>query len=440
MSKPEVLIVGAGLAGLCCARRLKQEGISFQIVDASDAVGGRVRTDLHDGFLLDRGFQVLQTAYPEALAQLDYDSLGLRPFVSGALVRHNGRFHRMTDPWRERGTFLTNLMSPVTHFGDKFRIWQLRRDVLRKSIEQIFDSPETSTRQALTQRRFSRRAIDRFFKPFLGGVTLDSKLAVSSRMLEFAFKMFTEGDAALPAGGMKAIPEQLAAGLGENVIQFYQRVISVAQGRLQMASGAVLEADSIVIATEGPEAARLLGYVRPVSSRSVCCLYFAAKEPPVHEPILLLSGSARGPINNVVVSNLVAPTYAPDGDYLISVTILGMPGRDDQTVVTQVRAQLKRWFGLVAEEWRWLRMYRIEHGLPVIASIEPYKTARVTPGLYVCGDHRSTPSIQGAMESGRLAAETLIRDLRGEPDPVTDREARARTKAELLARRDEDDD
>lgn len=427
------------MAGLCCARQLQKAGVSFRIVDASDAPGGRVRTDTLDGFLLDRGFQVLQTAYPEALAQLDYAALNLHPFVNGAMVRHNGSFYRMTDPWRENGTFLANAMSPATHFRDKFRMWQLRRDVMSRSIDEIFDAPETSTRQALLRRGFSRRATDRFFKPFLGGVMLDSKLAVSSRMFEFAFKMFSEGDAALPAAGMQAIPDQLAAALPEGAIQFHQKVETVAPGRLQMADGAVLEADSIVVATEGPEASRLLGYERTVPSRSVCCLYFAAKEPPVDEPILVLSGSTRGPINNVAVSNLVAPGYAPKGEFLISVTILGMPGRENESVVTQVRSQMKRWWGLVAEEWRFLRMYRIEHGLPVMASMDPFRTARVKPGLYACGDHRSTPSIHGAMESGRLAAETLIRDLKGEPDPVSERDRLAQARADEHARRKEDD-
>ncbi|HEY3442164.1 MAG TPA: NAD(P)/FAD-dependent oxidoreductase [Paludibaculum sp.] len=440
MNKPDVLIVGAGLAGLCCARQLHKEGVSFQIVDASDAVGGRVRTDKQDGFLLDRGFQALQTAYPEALAQLDYDSLSLHPFVNGAMVRHNGSFHRMTDPWREAGTFLANAMSPVTHFRDKFRMWQLRRDVMRMSIDEIFDSPETSARQALLRRGFSRRATDRFFKPLLGGAMLDPKLVVSSRMLEFVFKMFSEGDVALPAAGMQAIPDQLAAALPQGSIQFHQKVKAVGPGRLDMADGALLEANSIVVATDGPEASRLLGSDRTVPSRSVCCLYFAAKEPPLDEPILVLSGSTRGPINNVAVLNLVAPSYAPKGEFLISVTILGMPSRDDQAVVTQVRSQMKRWWGLVAEEWRLLRMYRIEHGLPVMASIDPFRTARVKPGLYACGDHRSTPSFQGAMESGRLAAETLIRDLKGEPDPVTERDLRARARADEQARREADDD
>jgi phytoene dehydrogenase-like protein len=417
MSNPEVLIVGAGLAGLCCARKLHREGIGFRILEASDAVGGRVRTDSVDGFQLDRGFQVLLTAYPEALAELDYDALELCAFAPGAMVRHEGRFYRVSDPWREPGAFLSNLFSPIGHLGDKFRTASLRRDVMRHSMEQIFAGEESSTLSALKRRRFSRRMIDRFFKPFIGGVMMDPKLAASSRMLEFIFKMFAEGDAAVPARGMQAIPAQLASALPAESIAFNHRVHSLQLGQVKLTTGETLPARAVVVAAEGPEAARLLGYERAVSSRSVCCLYFSAREAPVDEPVLVLSGSSRGPINNLAVMNVVAPGYAPAGEFLISVTVMGWPSRDDQTLVNMVRGQLKRWYGLVAQEWRLVRIYRIEHGQPVVSPMELRPNPRLAPGLYVCGDHRSVPSIQGAMESGRLAAESLLRELRGEPEP-----------------------
>lgn len=417
MSKPDVLIVGAGLAGLCCARKLLQEGVSSLILEASDGPGGRVRTDSYDGFLLDRGFQVLLTGYPEALAQLDYEALNLCAFVPGSLVRQDGRFFRITDPWREPGTMMSNLFSPVGGLMDKFRLSRLRNHVLNRSIEQIFEAEEMSTMQALVRRRFSRRMIDRFFRPFLGGVLLDQKLAASSRMFEFVFQMFAAGDAAVPAAGMQAIPNQLAASLPRDSIAYQQRVHSVGRKFVKLMSGEVLHADNVVIATEGPEASRLLGYDRGLSSRSVCCLYFSCREAPVEEPILVLGGGSRGPINNLAVMNMVSPSYAPEGDNLISVTVVGWPTRDDQTLVQMVRGQLKRWYGLVAQEWRLLRIYRIEHALPVTYPMTWQQAPRVTPGLFVCGDHRATPSIQGAMESGRLAAESLVRDLRGEPDP-----------------------
>jgi phytoene dehydrogenase-like protein len=176
MSQADVVIVGAGLAGLCCARKLAAEGVSFQIVEASDGVGGRVRTDEHEGFLLDRGFQVLLTAYPEAQAELDYDALRLCGFATGVFVRKEGRFFRLTDPNRGGG-YLANLFSPVGTMLDKFRVSRLRTDLLRTPIEEIFENPEISARQALLMRRFSQRLNAEWFRPLFGGAMLDSNLA-----------------------------------------------------------------------------------------------------------------------------------------------------------------------------------------------------------------------------------------------------------------------
>lgn len=417
MAKTEVLIVGAGLAGLACARRLHKEGVECRIVEASDAPGGRVRTDAMDGFLLDRGFQVLLTAYPEAIEQLNYDALELCGFISGALVRYEGRFHRMMDPWRERGAWIENLFSPVGKLGDKLRMASLRGDVLRKSVDDIFAQPETSALQCLKKRRFSSRIRENFFKPLFGGAMLDTKLGASSRMFEFVFKMFAEGDAAVPASGMGEIPKQMAATLPEGWIEYGRRVHSIAQGHVKLTTGEVLEAETVVVATEGPEAMRLLGDSRHVAGRSVCCLYFSCKEPPLTEPLLVVSGSQRGPITNMAVMSAVSPRYAPAGEHLVSVSTVGWPSRDDQSLVTMVRGQLKRWYGLVTEEWRLLRIYRIEHGLPSVYPLERLGRTRIAPGLSVCGDHRATPSIQGALESGRRAAEVLLRERAGDPDP-----------------------
>lgn len=419
MSNPDVVIVGAGLAGICCARALLREGVSFQLIEAGDRVGGRVRTDVVDGFLLDRGFQVLLTAYPEALEQLDYDKLQLCAFAPGAIVRSDGRFFRMPDPWREPGSFISSLFTPVGGLMDKYRVSRIRSLVLHRTIEEIFQNEDISTMQALRRRQISQPMLDRFFKPFIGGVMLDSKLTVSNRLFEFVFKMFAEGDAAVPAEGMQAIPRQLAETLPEGSVRLNERVHSIGHHQVKLSTGEVLQSKHIVVATEGPEASRLLGFERTVSSRSVCTLYFAAKESPVDEPMLVLSGSSRGPINNLAVMNMVAPGYAPAGENLISITVLGWPSRDDQTVVSMVRGQLRHWYGLVADEWRLLRMYRIEHGLPVVSPMEWQQSSRLAEGLYVCGDHRATPSIQGAMESGRLTGEAVVRELKGQPDPVT---------------------
>ena len=423
MSKPDVLVVGAGLAGLCCARTLRQHGVSFEILESSDGIGGRVRTDCQDGFLLDRGFQVLLTAYPEALEQLNYEALGLRPFIPGTLIRYHGRFIRLTDPWREPGAFLNNLFSPIGSLSDKYRIWKLRTDLMRKSIGEIFSGEETSALQALRRRGFSSRMLDSFLKPLLGGMLLDAKLTASSRMFEFAFKMLSEGDTALPERGMGAIPAQLAEGLPANSIRLQTKAKSIGNKEVVLESGEILRANSIVVATEGQEAGHLLGYSHNINSRSVSVLYFVAKEPPLDEPILVINGGSRGPVNNVCVPNLVQPTYAPEGNWLVSASVLGWPTSDDKTLVNMVRSQLRRWYGLVALEWRLLRVYRILHALPITYPMEWQQPQRVSDGLYICGDHRATPSIQGAMESGRLAAEALLQELGitlkpREPGPV----------------------
>jgi phytoene dehydrogenase-like protein len=441
MSDPDVLIVGAGLAGICCARQLQKHGIDFRILEASDQVGGRVRTDEFDGFLLDRGYQTLLTGYPEALDQLDYEALALRPFVPGAVVRYHGRFVRLTDPWREPGAFLNTLFSPIGTLPDKFRMWRLRGDLLRRSIEEIFQGEETSTLQALRRRGFSIRMIENFFKPFLGGILLDGKLTASSRLYEFITKMLAEGDRALPAKGIGAIPQQLAATLPADAVRFEARVNALGQGEVTLESGETLRARSIVLATEGPEAFRLLGYNRAINSRSVSCLYFVARESPIEEPILYVNGGSRGPINHVCVPNLVQPSYAPEGSWLVSVSVVGWPTSDDKILVNMVRTQLRRWFGLIAQEWRLLRIYRVHHAHPVVYPMEWQQPQKLTDGLYYCGDHRATPTMQGAMESGRLAAESLLRDLGifVEPDqPSEEQPAEPAPQREEAV--DEDDD
>jgi phytoene dehydrogenase-like protein len=413
MPDTDVLIIGAGLAGLCCARQLTAAGIECRILEASDDVGGRVRTDAVDGFRLDRGFHALLTALPEPRAQLNFDTLELCRFEHGALVRHHGRFIRVNDIWRDPGTLLSNLFSPVGSLADKFRLAEMRRRLMEKSVEQIFSSTESSALGVLRRRGFSRSMLERLLKPLFGGALLDLKLGTSSRMLEFLFKMFAEGDVAVPATGIAAIPRQLAASLPEGTIQLGRRVESITAGGVSLVDGETLTPRAVVLATESNEALRMLGAAEQPIWRGACTLYFAALEPPVERPVLVLNGGGRGPINSLAVLSQIAPSYAPAGQSLISVGVVGVPSRDDAQLTASVRHQLKRWFGLVAEEWRLLRVYRTAQALPVVQPLEWRQPARLAEGLYVCGDHCSTPSIQGAMESGRRAAESLIADFAG---------------------------
>ena len=413
-STPDALIVGAGLSGLCCAKHLMERGLSCQIIEASDAVGGRVRTDHVDGFTLDRGFQVLLTAYPETQRVLDYAALDLHPFYPGALVRFNGRFHRVADPWRHPLDGLRSLLSPIGTTRDKLRVARLRHRVRSGSLDALFNQPEQTTLEALQAAGFSAAMIDRFFRPFLGGVFLERELQTSSRLFEFVFRMFSLGDTALPAAGMGAIAAQLASGFPANTVRLKTHVQSVNPDGMVLDSGESLQARAVVIATEGPEAARLLQELSPPPSRRVTCLYFAADTPPITDALLILNGDRAGPVNNVCVPSSIASTYAPAGAALISATVLEDAAVQDAALLeTAVRAQLSGWFGQSVHRWQHLRTYRLHHALPAQAPpalSSPQRPVRLESGLYVCGDHRETASIHGAMVSGRRAAEAIVAD------------------------------
>jgi phytoene dehydrogenase-like protein len=412
-SSPDVLIVGAGLAGLCCARELQEKGVSFQIIEASDGIGGRVRTDAVDGFLLDRGFQVLLTAYPEAKRALDYARLELKAFVPGALSWYAGRMNKLVNPWRTPGAWKEALGSEFCTLVDKLRIARLRSRLRRTSIEAIFQRPERSTKDALLAEGFTGELIQHFFRPFLGGILLDGELKSSSRMFEFVFKMLSEGDAVLPVRGMGAISAQLAEKFPGEALRLNTRVEALHENELALAGGETMRGRAIVIAAEGPSAAHLVGEVEP-ASRSVTCFYFEAEEPPVAEPLLLLNGDGAGPVNNFAVVSRVAPSYAPAGKHLVSVTVLGTHQLTDVQLGGFIIAQMKNWFGKVASTWRLLRSYRITHAQPqqFPGALEPpQRPVRIRPGIYVCGDHRENASINGAMASGRRAAEAVLVDL-----------------------------
>jgi phytoene dehydrogenase-like protein len=256
--------------------------------------------------------------------------------------------------------------------------------------------------------------IGRFFRPFLGGIFLDPELETSSRMFRFVYRMFAQGSAAIPNGGMQEIPEQLAAHLGESAIRFGARVQHVWEGGVRLESGEELSAGAVVVACDPIHAARLLPNVRiRTAMRGVRCLYFAAADPPIGEAYLVLNGDGEGPINNLCVPSVVARGYAPRGCHLVSVTVLHAPLSEDN-LIRNVREQLLRWFGEQANGWEFLRSYHIENALldqsPAQGGVT-MSPVRIGPGLYVCGDHCGTASINGAMLAGRRAAEAVCGEM-----------------------------
>ncbi len=408
----DVVIVGAGLAGLSCALRLQLQGVRALILEASDGVGGRVRTDSVEGFLLDRGFQVLLTAYPEARRVLDYDALDLRSYYPGALVQLDGSMVRMSDPVRAPLDAVAGALAPIGSIADKARVLALRHRVLRGGPYEAFSSPDTTTSAALRAAGFSAEMVHRFFRPFLGGIFLERGLDTSSRMFEFVFRMFSAGPSALPSNGMGAIPAQLASQLPGGAIRLNSRVKSVERGVVTLVSGERIRAAAVVVATEAAAWQHLLGTPAP-GGRGVTCLYFVATEPPMVEPILVLDGEGTGPANNVSVPSIVAPSYAPGGSSLVSVSVLEGGTLDPRALEGAVRTQLAGWFGSAVREWRHLRTYHIPWALPVQppGALEPAQRPVRAGHVYVCGDAVDNASIDGALVSGRRAADAVVADL-----------------------------
>ena len=323
---------------------------------------------------------------------------------------HGGRAHRVGDPFRRPADVLPTLRAPIGSLADKLRIARLRRRVLRAAPADLLRGPDGSTREALAELGFSDTVVERFFRPFLSGVLLDPDLATSRRLFEVYWRCFATGDAVVPAAGMGAIPAQLAAALPAGTVRLRTPVAEVRQGAVVLADGATVTGAAVVVATEGPAAARLLGLADP-GSAPVSCVWFASDEPPWAEPVILLDGEGRGPAANVVVHSNVAPTYAPAGAALVACAVVG-PGRSGLDVA--VRDQLRGWFGPVVDRWRHLRTDVIPHGQP--HQRPPFaarRSVRRAPGVYVCGDHRDTASIQGALFSGRRTAEAVDADLVG---------------------------
>ncbi len=415
MPDTDVIIIGAGLAGLACARRLHQSNIAFQVLEASDAVGGRVRTDVIDGFRLDRGFQVYLPAYPEGIRVLDYEQLQLRPFRRGAIVRFGGRFHQVSDPMERPFQAAFSLINPIGSLRDKLRIGLLKTELQSRSLDKIINDKEQLILDDLRGRyHFSPKIIERFFRPWLGGIFLDRNLTTSSRFFRFVFAMFAKGGAAIPELGMSAIPDQLAISLPKDAIRLNTAVRKIEPSRVFLADNSSMTARAIVVACDPGTAAQLLnGAIDRPGMTGTTTLYFSADRSPVPEPMLVLNGEGRGRINNLVVLSEVSKSYAPEGKALISVSVLGVPN-NSENLQNEVFQELKDWYGDAVNSWRFLRNYQIPDALPTQSAghLEQWqRPVRIRPGLYVCGDHRDQASIDGALTSGFRTAQVVAEDL-----------------------------
>ncbi|MGI9049583.1 MAG: NAD(P)/FAD-dependent oxidoreductase [Rubrobacteraceae bacterium] len=411
----KVLVIGAGLAGLTCAKALAGRGTEVEVFEASDGVGGRVRTDEKDGFLLDRGFQVYFTSYPAAKRHLDHEKLDLRAFDPGAVVLRGREKSVLSDPLRDPKALVPSLLSDAATFADKLRVLKLSR-VLVDGSEAVGGVPgeDSTSLQYLEGLNFSEKIVDRFFRPFYGGIFLDRSLQTSSRVLRFTFRMLATGRTTVPARGIGEISKQPASHLPEDAIHLN----SPAEELLKdggwvvgvKTAGGEHEADAVVVATDAPGAGKLTGEDVPEGSVGQTCIYYATDGRGLGDgKKILLNAESGGFLNNFVEVSNIAPSYAPPGRGLVSAVALGVPDLPDEELYRRGVEDISQWYP--EADLTPLAVYRIPYAQfdqpPGIHGKLP-RNDTATPGLVLAGEYTEDSSINGSMLSGEKAAEEVL--------------------------------
>lgn len=419
-----VVIVGAGVAGLTAGRILHRAGCDVTIYEKSDGIGGRIRSDRTRGFILDRGFQVLFTAYPAAQRQLDYPGLNLRRFDPGAIISFAAQRHTLSDPIRDPASLPSAILTPVFSVEDKLRTAVLSAELKNRSTRQIMDSAEETTEAYLLRRGFSGSYIERFVRPFFGGIFLDRSLQTSAKAFQFDWKMLASGDTVVPAEGMGAISEQLSTELMESgririntgvaeLVREANRVTGV-----HLETGDTISADAVIVATTAPEAARLTGMEMTEGNVGTTCLYFTGPASVYDDKKIVLNANPGAFVNNVSQLDNVAPEYAPPGAHLLSAVILGIPDGDESTIYERALRDLRRiWAG-------------DRRALDAIARLSPLATYKIpyaqfaqpvgvyntlpdsvsgVPGLYFAGEFTAASSLNAAMASGEACSRDILK-------------------------------
>ena len=403
----KIHIVGAGISGLIAAQTLEKVGFSPTIIESSEAVGGRVKTDLVDGYQLDHGFQVLLTSYPAAQKFLDYEALELQNFLPGSSIFSDGKENQIGDPLRDFSMLFPTVFSSLIPFSDKIKILQLNLKLKAKSLADIFNEEEKTTLHYLKDFGFSDQVISQFFKPFFSGIFLETQLETSSRMFEFVYKMFGTGNAALPKAGIQAIPDQLARKLKTTKILFNTKVKSVQDGSIILENGQVLETDFTIIATDSSQ---LLSNLKKeaLNWKSCVTLYFETEKRVIAKPLIGLLPAENTVINNIFYHTSLETSVHADKE-LLSVTVVDHQNLKGEELVDQVKSELKVHFNI--EVIRLIKQYEITKALPDLKilkySLNPSETQHSNK-IFLAGDTLLNGSLNAAMLSGESAALAVI--------------------------------
>ncbi|SMB90525.1 NAD(P)/FAD-dependent oxidoreductase [Deinococcus hopiensis] len=417
----DILVVGSGLAGLTAARVLTRAGRRVRVLEAAEHVGGRVTSRVVDGFTLDAGYQVLFPAYPALRRNVDLDALDLVPIPSGAAVRSGFNVEVLGDPLHDPGSLLGTLTSRTLGVGDKLRLARLVARLKLPAPHTLLHGPDETTENYLRRQGFSTRAVDSFFRPFFGGVFLRRDLHTSARLFRYYLRMLVDGGAALPRGGVGEVTAQLAGGTDVTTGIRVTRLVPQEGGGAVTAvtTAGEIEARGVIVATDPDAAGQLTGEALSRGSLGSTYLYYASSHPLDTQPRLLLRPSA-GLINNAQWISNVIPERAPEGQHLLAVSVLELPGEDDAALDAAVRAELSGWYGDGVRNLRTLAVERIAHAQflqPPEFSTTLAGHATGLPSVLIASEVTSMSSVQGAMESGEKAAAILLGDLAGMSRP-----------------------
>ncbi|MEU9859400.1 NAD(P)/FAD-dependent oxidoreductase [Streptomyces sp. NPDC047971] len=403
----DVVIVGAGVSGLACAADLVAAGLRVRLLEGDDTVGGRMRTDRIGGFTVDRGFQVFNTSYPQVKRRMDLRALRLRPFTPGVMVHTDDGRRRVSDPTRRLRESRDLLPGRLASARDLAALGVLSaRDALLP-VARLRGRRDSTTLGALTDAGVSAELVDTFLRPFLSGVFLEDDLETSARFFHLVWRSMVRGTLCLPADGIGAVPAQLASGLPDGVVRTGSPVASLTVDGVAPADGGELAARAVVVATGPGEAARLLPGLAVPPGRTVTTYYHAAERSPLGEPTLMVD--ARRRFLNTCVLTEVQRGYSGDGRALVSTSVLGAPGPEEEKAV---RVALGEVYGTGTAVWETVHRVTVHEALPaMLPPLALSRTTRFVPGRYVCGDHRATGSLQGALASGARAAREVLADL-----------------------------
>jgi len=399
-----VVVVGAGLAGLACAQRLAEAGLEVVVLEASDGVGGRVRTDVVDGFRCDRGFQLVNPAYPALRRVVDLAELDLRPFRAGVVAATVDGHAVLADPRREPGLTAKTLTAPLGSLLDKvlFARWAATSLL---PVRRLTGRPDRTLTESLDRARVTGPLRSGVVEPFLAGVLAERDGSTSANFVALLLRSFVLGSPAVPALGVGRLPEAMAARLPAGTVRLGTAVRGVDAQSVRTDDG-TLRAGAVVVATDPPTAERLTGVPAP-RMKALTTFWHTAPEPPTDARLLHLDAEHRGPVLNTAVMTNVAPRYAPDGRPLVASTVLGADG--SAAAEREARAHAGLFYGVDPARWELVATSVVPGALP---EQRPPLTVRrpvtAPSGVHLAGDHRDTASIQGALVSGRRAASAVL--------------------------------